>query len=309
MPDIHVSCSTDIAAPASTVLHTLTNFETWPAWSPWLYTEPEAKVSYRGNKGETGHGYDWSGDKVGAGGMTLLESTDTFLKCDLNFLKPFKSQAGVSFILKEKSSKATRVTWKMDSHLPFFMFWMTGSMTGMIHSDYRRGLALLKDYIELGHIRSSSTLFGHVEMPEKHYVGHRAMSDMSSISNTLENSFELVKQGCTNLKAAGTPFCIYHKVDMKNQTLDFTAAIPTDQFASVASPLSAATRPACRALKTVHVGDYVHLGNAWALLMGEARHRKLKTHRSQAPFEVYLNDPNETAPDELITELYLPLRQ
>lgn len=309
MPDIHVSCSTDIAAPVSTVQRTLTDFETWPAWSPWLYMEPEAKISYRGNKGETGHGYDWSGDKVGAGGMTLLESTDTSLKCDLKFLKPFKSQADVSFVLEEKHQKTTQVTWTMESHLPFFMFWMSGTMTGMIHSDYRRGLALLKDYIEIGRIRSSSTLFGIVDIADKHYVGHRAISDMSSISNTLENSFALAKQGSANLVVAGTPFCIYHKVDMKNQTFDFTAAIPTDQLATVASPLSASTRPACRALKTVHVGDYAHLGNAWALLMGEARHRKLKTHRSQAPFEVYLNDPNETAPDELITELYLPLRQ
>lgn len=308
MPEFHVSCSTDIAASIGTVQRTLTDFETWPVWSPWLYMEPECKVTYRGNKGETGHGYDWSGQKVGAGGMTLLDSTDTLLKCDLKFLKPFKSQADVSFILEELNPKTTRVTWTMQSHLPFFMFWMTGTMTGMIHSDYRRGLALLKDYIELGRIRSSSTLFGLVDMPDSHYVGHRAMSDMSSISNTVESSFKLAKQGSSSLTAAGTPFCIYHKVDMKNQSFDFTAAIPTDQLASVASPLSASTRPACRALKTVHVGDYVHLGNAWALLMSEARHRKLKTHRSQAPFEVYLNDPDETAPDELITELYLPLR-
>ncbi|MFK7992778.1 MAG: GyrI-like domain-containing protein [Granulosicoccus sp.] len=68
------------------------------------------------------------------------------------------------------------------------------------------------------------------------------------------------------------------------------------------------TTPACRALKAFHTGPYLHLANAWAMLMGEARYKKLKGLKSIPPFEIYLNDPDTTAPSELITERYLPLK-
>ncbi|MBS1713017.1 MAG: GyrI-like domain-containing protein [Armatimonadetes bacterium] len=58
---------------------------------------------------------------------------------------------------------------------------------------------------------------------------------------------------------------------------------------------------------TTFVGPYEGLSPIWAQLVDYAE-RKLKRNVSQNPaYEVYVNDPEETPADRLITELYLPL--
>ena len=138
MPKVNVEASIDIAAPAERVHAVLVDFNTWPTWSPWLYLEPEAKITYRGVVGATGHGYDWVGIKTGAGAMTLLHSSLERIDCDLQFLKPFKSEAEVAFKLEAVDNEKTRLTWTMKSGLPFFMFWMKASMISMIKTDFQR---------------------------------------------------------------------------------------------------------------------------------------------------------------------------
>lgn len=275
-----------------------------------MYTEPEAQVTYRGQKAETGHGYDWLGNKTGAGGMTLTRVSDTRIECDLQFLKPFKSQADVAFDLHESGPAQTRVTWHMNSRLPIFMFWMQASMAGMIRSDYNRGLRLLKDYIELGVTGSSTQAFDIVSVEAQPYIGVQASTDMADISASMDKTFNSLVTGArdSDVTITGKPFSLYNKIDIKQGRCTYTAALPIAQLSTVALPLVSSTRPACSALKVVHTGPYRHLGNAWAVLMGEARHRKLKAHKGIPPFESYLNDPDTTLEADLITELYFPVR-
>ena len=95
---------------------------------------------------------------------------------------------------------------------------------------------------------------------------------------------------------------------MKTHRCDYTAAIPTEVPVAVSAPLVFATQPACQALKVVHTGPYRHLGNAWSLVMAEAKERKLKVLKSQVPFEIYVNDTSEVGENELITEIYVPIK-
>jgi len=120
MTKIDVEATIEICAPAEKIRHALIDFNTWPIWSPWLYIEPETQVTYRGEVGQAGHGYDWVGKKTGAGSMTLLSSTDCHIACDLQFLKPFKSEAKVAFDIQAIDDGQSRVTWSMKSSLPFY---------------------------------------------------------------------------------------------------------------------------------------------------------------------------------------------
>ncbi|EYF03811.1 AraC family transcriptional regulator [Chondromyces apiculatus] len=65
--------------------------------------------------------------------------------------------------------------------------------------------------------------------------------------------------------------------------------------------------PARRYACTTHVGPYTKLGDTWAQFMGswlpQSGHRV-----SDGPsFEIYRNTPGETPPEELRTEIYLPI--
>ena len=310
MPDVIVSASTTINATAACVHQVLVDFNTWPLWSPWLYMEPEAEVSYRGNAGEPDHGYSWNGNKVGAGDMSLTSNTPSRIDCNLQFIKPFKSSALVHFELDSSDDEKTQLSWHMHSKLPFYMFWMKSTMAAMIRSDYQRGLALLKDYIELGEINSSSKIVGTVDVDTLVYVGRQRTSGMEDLSASMEQSFHDISTGLESVGSAakGMPFTIYNKMNLKADRCTYTAALPADNILDVAPPLLSAERPACHALKVVHTGPYRHLSNAWAMLMGEARHRKLTMKKGMPPFEHYMNDPENIPEKELLTELYLPLK-
>lgn len=310
MPAFHVEASTDIKAPIQRVYDTLVDFTTWPDWSPWLYIEPDAEVVYTGNKGEPKHGYQWKGNKVGAGSMSLTHVAPQRIDCNLQILKPFKSTATVWFDLVESTPGNTTLTWNMDSKLPFFMFWMLDSMTGMITADYKRGLALLKAQLETGKIQSRTQLVETEDVSAKAFVGKQVVTSFDQLSSSMNQTFsqlsDLEKSG--KFTSIGRQFCIYDRIDFKRDEVTYTAAFPVSEPITVELPLVSRIRPACRALKAVHTGAYQHLPNAWAMIMSEARTKKLKVSKTNPPFEHYLNDPDSIVHSDLMTELYLPLK-
>ncbi len=308
MPAFHVLRAVTIDAPIDRVVPAVEDFAVWPTWSPWLYMEASAKVDVYGTAGQTDHGYTWSGEMVGAGEMKLREVTaDHTHHMDLTFLKPFKSKAKVSFELEPAGAEQTRVTWHMHGGLPFFMFFMVPTMKGMIGMDYDRGLRMLKEHVETGAINSATTIEGVVEAPAIHWVGANADTAMSDLGDSMQQTLPQALQTAQGAGAepAGPPGVIYHNMDIKNQRCRYTAMVP------VATPIDATpsgTIEAGKALKVIHTGRYDHLGNSWSTAMTYQRHHKLKPSKTQAPYEIYVNDPADTPEADLLTEIYLPLR-
>lgn len=58
---------------------------------------------------------------------------------------------------------------------------------------------------------------------------------------------------------------------------------------------------------TRFVGPYEDLAPIWSRLTFYAETTLGKTIRDTPAFEVYVNDPSDTPPDQLITELYMPV--
>jgi len=56
-----------------------------------------------------------------------------------------------------------------------------------------------------------------------------------------------------------------------------------------------------------HFGSYETLGETYGRLMGQWLPRSGRELRSAPGFEVYFNDPNSTAPEDLVTDIHLPL--
>jgi len=314
MPAFDLVSSININAPVSKVRDVVADFNTWPTWSPWLLMEPEAQVTYQGSPSELGHGYDWSGKKVGAGGMVITSLDANRMETDLNFLKPFKSQADVAFDFESVGAGETKVNWHMDSSLPFFMFFMVNKMKAMIKGDYDRGLRMLKDYVETGAVPSDIKVEGVVDVPATHYAGKQFSSSMENISDSMGAAFPDVFKTATEAGAeiAGMPFAIYNKMDMVKGSCNYTAAIPVGDAASAAGGLPGGvefnSRPDCKAFKLVHTGPYRHLGNAWSTAYSEMRYAKMKQDKQNPPFEIYVDDPAQTAEEALKTEIYIPLR-
>ena len=56
-----------------------------------------------------------------------------------------------------------------------------------------------------------------------------------------------------------------------------------------------------------HFGSYETLGETYARLMGRWLPRSGREMRSIPSFEVYVNDPNSTEPEDLLTDIHVPL--
>ena len=59
---------------------------------------------------------------------------------------------------------------------------------------------------------------------------------------------------------------------------------------------------------TTHFGPYQKLGETYTKLLGQWLPRSGRELRSAPCFEVYLNDPQSTEPEDLITDIYAPLQ-
>jgi len=310
MPAFNIVCSKEVDAPIERVRAAVSDFNTWPIWSPWLIMERDAAVTYKGSAGELGHGYDWEGKKVGAGGMVMTALSDTRMESDLVFLKPFKSKAKVVFDFEPVSESKTKVSWGMDSSLPFFMFFMVGKFKAFIRNDYNRGLEMLKDFVETGNVLSRVKVEGVVDVPATLYAGKTQTNTMDELSDTMGEVMPDVFNKATSAGAevTGWPFNIYNDMDMVNQKCNYTIAVPIKEKVAIDGGVFVQERPACRAMKIVHTGAYRHLGNAWSTAMSDMRYDKLKVNKKIPPFEIYASDPGDTPENELVTEIYMPVK-
>jgi AraC family transcriptional regulator len=65
--------------------------------------------------------------------------------------------------------------------------------------------------------------------------------------------------------------------------------------------------PAGRYAKTTHRGPYTKLGDTWTRFMGEWLPKSGHRVGAGKSFEVYRNNPTNAAPEDLVTDLYLPI--
>ncbi len=309
MPAYHVERSIVIEKPIKDVKDSLKNFKEWPKWSPWVIMEPDVTLVYSERQGQVGASYGWAGQLIGAGGMELMEVQDESLKMELNFVKPFKSRADVGFELVSEGD-ATKVTWYMDGYLPFFLFWMTSKMKTFIGMDYERGISMLKEYLETGSVTSYVLIEGVLSLKEESYIGIPRSCKIKELDEVMKKDFEdlyaFMKEN--DLSMDRVPFSIYNKFDIFKGETNYIACIPVVEEVSIEQNWVRGKIDKRNALKTMHKGRYKHLGNGWMTAISFARLKKIKLLKSPVGYEYYKNNPHVTPEEELITEIYLPLK-
>ena len=216
MPALKVQKSIHINAPREQVYNLVRDFHSWPKWSPWLIAEPKCTLTFP----EDGKSYSWDGQIIGSGNIAITkENSLSSIDYDLRFLKPWKSQADVRFLFTEKDG-GTEVSWVMDSSLPWFMFWMTTMMTGLLGMDYERGLKMLKDLVETDTVPSQLDFPGQHGFCAQHYIGIKTTCSIDETEKHMDSDFEKLKTWLreSNAQPSGKPFSIYHTWNFKDRT-------------------------------------------------------------------------------------------
>jgi len=306
MPKIHVVKSSFINAPVSKVYDIVSDLGTWTAWSPWLIMDKDAKVDVSNG----GKFYSWEGDRVGSGTLEVIgEDKDNRVDFDLQFLKPWKSEAKTWMEVRPKDG-GTEIRWLMDSSLPFFMFFMKKMMIAFIGMDYERGLKLLKDYVEGGKVHSKLDFTKGVEYSGGPYVGIERTVALKDMDTAMTADFTELGQWTGREDDIATDvICIYHKFDMVKEVCSYTAAVRFDSLPdNIPDAYVTGTQAPTRLVTVTHTGPYEHLGNAWTAGHAMMRNKEFKGQKRYHPFESYENDPHTTDPKELITHVNFPMK-
>ncbi len=135
------------------------------------------------------------------------------------------------------------------------------------------------------------------------YVRKTTLVDPATIAPVMAEAFKQLGSfvGSHGIDVVGPPLAVYRDFERGNVTLEVGVPVTAAALGQAQGEIKAGATPAGKALKVVHRGSYATLGNTYAEIE--------KAGMMLAPYswEVYPNDPSVTAPDELVTEIFMPL--
>ena len=151
-PDrLHVERAASIMAPPEKIFPLISDFHSWPSWSPYEKRDPGMKRTYSGAAEGKGAVYEWDGNsEVGQGRMEITDSSDpSRVTIKLDFMEPIEGHNVAEFALVPEGS-TTNVTWSMDGPSPYIgkLIGVFIDMDTMIGNDFETGLANLKAIAE-----------------------------------------------------------------------------------------------------------------------------------------------------------------
>ncbi|RME89547.1 MAG: hypothetical protein D6766_14625, partial [Verrucomicrobia bacterium] len=190
------------------IFRAIRDLEQWAEWSPWAILDPEIRVEVDGK----GDGFRWAGPLAGSGTLQVRSAeTGRRIEFELRFEKPWRSKATSVFELNPRSDRV-EVAWRMQGRLPLYLFWMRGAVRAWVGLDYRRGLAMLKDWVELGRVPSRLEFPGARPFQGWHYVGARAECVLEEFGQAMRQAMGRIERWLQEADADpnGPPFSLVH---------------------------------------------------------------------------------------------------
>lgn len=301
----HIERSQAVAAPIDAVFAKVQDLRAWASWSPWLIHDPQTVLTYH-QPTEVGGWYSWKSERIGQGRVAHLQiEAPVRLKMHLSFIKPFKSEADVSFDFEALANGKTQVTWHMHSTMPFFMrpwLWMFKRMIGL---DYEYGLlrlaALFEPDIEMPHFRFE----GVVQRPKQMLLAYHYNGTLAGLSAEMARVYPgLHAQAGAALQ--GHPMALFEKVKLKAQITHCDIAVEVSSNGFKHSVMR--FLPEQRCYKVVFTGHHRFAQMAWHNAIGHARMHNMRVLMRKPMLEVYPRGPrSETDPRSWVTEIYIPV--
>ena len=114
----------------------------------------------------------------------------------------------------------------------------------------------------------------------------------------------MARAGKAGAAPSDAPFVAYHNSDMQDLAVEigFTFAERLEGEGDV----QASEIPAGKAVQCIHVGPYDELRSTHEAMEAWCAERELRY--AGPPHEFYLDDPQETSPEELRTRVVVPVR-
>jgi predicted transcriptional regulator YdeE len=303
-----VTRSIVIAKPKDTVFAYLRDLNNWTAWSPWALHEPDVKIAIT-NPTAVGGTYAWDGKKIGAGSMEYLsmEGNDR-IEILLSFLRPFKSQADVTWVL-ESESNGTMLTWDMKTRMPLPLRPFQNFIAKMVGHDFALGLALLRGKLDPTSEHPTLQFNGVVSREAQTYVTEHFAGTLVAMRGAMQEAYPRLWKNISNDSARfekKPAIAAYKKVKMMQGTTIMDMGLAVTHLNAGETGI---TLPAGRYFQMTMNGSYEFLPSAWNTIYGQIKMQKLKIDKRRPALEVYQINPME-APNsnDWVTLLCVPVK-
>ena len=139
-----------------------------------------------------------------------------------------------------------------------------------------------------------------VEIPDTTILSLRENIDVKNFERLFEKAFGLLEK--TGLECIGAPVAIYHSPEFDPESTDVEIGFPVKTAGNQTRILKGGTYALA-----VHKGSYTALSQTYARLAEWMEKEGLSL--IAPPYEKYLNAPQEVPEDQLITEIYFPVKK
>lgn len=135
-------------------------------------------------------------------------------------------------------------------------------------------------------------------------LSHREHTTLAEVGEAFGRAFGAAvgKAAAAGAPIVGAPFIVYHDVIDEHTAGEIEACVPVPAEMPVEGAVDI---PAATVAATVHRGPYMEISTAYEAMgawLAQYGHEP-----AGPPREIYLNDPADTAPEDLLTEVQFPL--
>ena len=144
------------------------------------------------------------------------------------------------------------------------------------------------------------------EQPAQPVVSIHTRVPVQILPQVLGKAYDALTQHLESLGEypSGAPYVAYFNMDM--QDLDIEIGFPVARTVAGRGEVESGCIPSGRYATTLHTGPYGEIAPAYEALAAWLRKEGLEA--SGTAYEFYLNDPQATCPEELQTQICLPVR-
>ncbi len=144
-----------------------------------------------------------------------------------------------------------------------------------------------------------------VQREETPSIVVRTRCNVKELPHIVGPAYQKIAQylGSQQLFPSGPPYVGYHNEDLTD--LEIEIGFPIEHSLQGEGEFESSVIPAGRYASTVHVGPYSEFARAYNLLTSWTEAQSLQV--SGSCYEIYLNDPADTAQAELQTIILFPL--
>ncbi len=304
-----VTRSRQINAPANLVFNQIANLKNWEKWAPWKDKDSLIKFEYPGSTSKEGDYFrftDTGGNRQKLTNLTL--SPDTLIVQSLSsndHTQEYRWQI-------IPNDKGVKVTWTVSGDLDLGQRLFAGQMDELMGPSMVRGLELIDRSVHNDMAKHETTILKTVELSPTYYIYKTAGCKMDSLGKVMDKILpEVILYAVKNhIETNGKPFVIYNKRDTVNNSVIFSAAVPTKEKINVSNAnILTGQTPGGLYLKVKFQGDYKYLDEAWKKAYNYINTQEnLIVDTTREPFEIYAKGHTVSLnPADWITYLYIPI--